>query len=79
MNANFNFYAQPPAYQPLPSAPPYVTVPVNVPVPVAVAVAEKTNDTDKGCKKTVGVFMCFGLVALGVYLLTYWANHVTAS
>ena len=71
MNATFNFYSTPSPYQPLPSAPPHVEVPVKVPYAIPV-------ETDKGYKKIIGVFICFGVVVLGVYLLTYWANHVTA-
>ena len=79
MNNTFTFYAQPPpTYQPLPSAPPYVTVPVNL--PVAVALPEESDEQKYNARrKVVAVLACWGGMFVALYLFIYWANHVTAS
>lgn len=82
MNATtFNFYnhqPQPQTYQPLPSAPPYVAIPVAAAavVPVAEESAEQKYDTRK---KIVGVIGCWLIMGLLLYLFIYWANHVKTS
>ena len=78
MNATFNFYNQPQTYQPLPSAPPYVAIPVAAAaaVPVAEESAEQKCDARK---KIIGVIGCWLTMGLLLYLFIYWANHVKAS
>ena len=74
MNATFNIYPQPQSYQPLPSAPPYVAI------PVAAAVAEESAEQKYDArKKIIGVLGCWIIMGLLLYLFIYWANHVKAS
>lgn len=83
MNATFNFYNQQPqvqTYQPLPSAPPYVTVPVNLPVAVAVPVPEESDEQKYTVRKKIIVVLgCWLIMGLLLYLFIYWANRVTSS
>ena len=72
MNATFNFYNQPQTYQPLPSAPPYVAIPV-------AAAEESPEQKCDTRKKIVGVIGCWLIMGLLLYLFIYWANHVKAS
>jgi hypothetical protein len=81
MNTTFNFYNPQPqvqTYQPLPSAPPYVAIPVAAAVPVHVPEESDEQKYDTR-KKIIGVIGCWLIMGLLLYLFIYWANHVTAS